>query len=51
MQYYKLYYIKPIRKEYVGYNNRSIPELFQYLFDTYGIITYKDLEKNEEEMK
>jgi hypothetical protein len=40
-----------MREEFVGYNNRSIPEIFTYLFSTFGTITYQDLNKNEEDMK
>jgi len=44
-------FIKPMREEFVGYNNRSIPEIFTYLFSTFGTITYQDLNKNKEDMK
>ena len=45
VQYYKEQCIKPMCEECVGHNNRSILELFQCLFDTFGTITYRDLEK------
>ena len=45
VQHYKEQHINPMHEEYVGHNNRSIPELFEHLFDTFGTITCRDLEK------
>ena len=43
-------YLETLRQEYIGYNNRSIPEIFNHLFINYGNVTYADLQKNEEDM-
>ena len=43
VQHYKEQHIKPMREEYIRCKNRSIPELFEYPFDTFGTITYRDL--------
>ena len=51
VQHYQPQCVKPMREEFVGCDNRSIPDLFNYLCESFGSITYKDLEKNEEDMK
>ena len=44
-------YIDSLEDEYVGYNNVTIPEMFQYLYTSYGAITNSDLTKNEDSLK
>ena len=38
-------------EECAGCSNRSVPELFECLFSTFGEIAYRGLEKNEDNMK
>ena len=51
IQHYQEQCWKPMREECVRCNNRDIPELFKYLNKSFRLITYKDLEKNEEDVK
>ena len=40
-------YIEAIEEDYVGYKNRSILDMLNHLFDNYGVISNKELLKNE----
>ena len=51
VQHFEPQYTKPMKEEHARYNNYSVVDLFKYLHNTHRTITYKDLEKNEEEMK
>ena len=39
-----------LKEEHVGHSNKSIPQIFKYLYDNYGKITDTDLLENKENM-
>ena len=39
-----------IKEEYIGYNNKSIPDTFFHLCKSYGKVTDSDLLSNKEAM-
>ena len=43
-------YLLDIKQEHVGYNNITIPKIFDHLFTNYGKITDADLLANKEAM-
>jgi hypothetical protein len=44
-------YLHAKRNRIVGFANQSIKSILQYLFDTYGMVTAQDLDKNLEQLR
>ena len=47
---YQEQYLYDLKEEHVKCNNKSIPQIFKYLYDNYGKITDTDLLENKENM-
>ena len=44
-------YFKGNQKVYINYNNQTLPEIIQHLYDNHGTISPMDIEESEQKMK